>query len=418
VYYRDLEKLEVIDDYTFKVHWRNRYFRSEELTLGLSPLPRHLYHAYPGPFNADKFNEDHQRNRILIGCGPYRFLSWDKDRRVVFTRFQKYFGNKLGIAPPIKYCVFEIIKHPNTRFQALLASKLDRLGLEPVQWVKRTNTPEFAPDGKLRKMKYLSRAYYYMGYNLTRPQFKDKRVRQALTHLVNRKKILKDVYYGLGKIVTGPFYSETPYYDKSIKPYDFSVSEAKKLLAEAGWKDTDSDGILEKDGMKFEFTILQVANNPIQQKMLPIIKEDFAKAGINMKIQTLEWSVLLQRLTEKNFDVCVLGWTLPYESDPYQVWHSSQADKKHSSNHIGFKNKKADQLIEEIRRTFDVKKRIELCREFHRILHEEQPYTFLFAPYSLLAQSRRYKNVHKFPLGIPTEIMWTPKSEQLKVPGL
>jgi peptide/nickel transport system substrate-binding protein len=170
--------------------------------------------------------------------------------------------------------------------------------------------------------------------------------------------------------------------------------------------------------MKFEFTILQVANNPIQQKMLPIIKEDFAKAGINMKIQTLEWSVLLQRLTEKNFDVCVLGWTLPYESDPYQVWHSSQADKKHSSNHIGFKNKKADQLIEEIRRTFDVKKRIELCREFHRILHDEQPYTFLFAPYSLLAQSKRYKNVHKFPLGIPTEIMWTPKSEQLKVPGL
>ncbi|MCP3968469.1 MAG: hypothetical protein GY750_18915 [Lentisphaerae bacterium] len=418
VYYHDIDKFEIINKYKFKVYWKKRYFRSLELTLGLSPLPRHLYYAYKGPFDGKKFNEDHKRNRMIVGCGPYRFLRWEKDRRIIFVRNEKYFGKSLGIMPPIKYRVLEIIKHPNTQFQALISEKVDRLGLTPEQWVNRTNTKEFGKDGFLKKYKYLSRTYAYIGYNLKNPIFTDSRVRRAMTYLINRKKILSEIYHGLGKIVTGPFFYDSPYYDKSIKPYEFNVEKAKQLLADAGWKDTNDDGVLEKNGKKFEFTFMQVANSTTQQKMLPIIKEDLAKAGIEMHIQSMEWSIYIQRLEQKNFDVCCLAWTLPYESDPYQVWHSSQADKKYSSNHISFKNAEADRLIEEIRRTFDVKKRIKLCHKFQQLLHEEQPYTFLIAPYSLMVQNKRYRNMRKFPLGYPAEILWTPKSEQLTVPNL
>ena len=417
VYYKDVERIEVLDKYKFKVTWKKRYFRSLGLTLGMQPLPRHLYHAYSGPFDPLKFNDDHKRNRIIVGCGPYRFLRWDKNRRVVFVRFEKFFGKKYGIMPPLKYRVYNIIKHPNTRFQALKSGKLDRLGLSPEQWVKRTGGKKFKAGGEIKKIKYLAQSYAYIGYNQKNPLFKDKRVRQAMTHLVDRRKILEEVLHGLAKIVTGPFFYNSKAYDKSVKPYEFDIAKAKKLLAEAGWKDTDGDGILDKDGKKFSFTFMQISGSVSQQKIIPMIKEDMAKAGIDMQIQVFEWAVYIQRLENKNFDVCFLAWSLSYEADPYQIWHSSQADKLHTSNHISFKNKEADRLITEIRKTFDTEKRIELCKQFHRLLHEEQPYTFLYAPYSLIAQSSRYRNVRVFPLGLDSEIMWTPKKLQKKVTG-
>ncbi|MCF6177009.1 MAG: ABC transporter substrate-binding protein [Victivallaceae bacterium] len=416
-YYKQLDRIEVINRYKFKVFWKQRYYQSKIFTLGMSPLPRHLYHAYPEPFDGKKFNDDHRRNRVIVGCGPYRFLRWDKGQRVIFTRWSKYFGKKYGIMPPISNIAFDLIKHPNTAFQALKAGKLDSFNLEPEQWIKRTDTKEFKPGGSLAKYKYLYRAYYYLGYNLKNPLFTDKRVRQAMTHLVNRRKILQDVCFNLGKIVTGPFFVDSKYYDKSIKPYEFSVAEARRLLGEAGWKDRDGDGVLDKNGKKFEFTIMQVANHPVQQKMLPIIKEDMAKAGIVMNIKSFEWSVYLQRLEKKKFEVCCLGWTSSLDPDPYQLWHSSGADKNNTSNHIGFKNKRADEIIEELRITFDMDKRLKLAHEFHQLLHDEQPYTFLFSRDALVAQSTRYKNVRKFPLGYPDSIIWTPKKEQRAIPG-
>ncbi|WP_176015044.1 peptide-binding protein [Victivallis sp. Marseille-Q1083] len=418
-YFQDLESITKINDYEFVVKWKNQYFRTLELTLGLSPMPRHLYHDYDGPFDGEKFNLDHLRNRIIVGCGPYRFVRWDKDQRLLFTRFEKYFGAQYGIAPPLKDLAFEVIKHPNTQYQSLLAGSLDWLGLTPEQWTNRiSGDKRFEEGGDLRKIQYLAQAYSYIGYNLRNPLFQDKRVRQALTYLVDREKIKKDVYLDLAQIISGPFFYDSPYNDPSIKPYPFDVEKAKALLKAAGWSDTDGDGILDKDGRKFEFAMMQIADQPIQQRMLPIIKEDMAKAGIDMKISTFEWSVYLQKLNERSYDACTLAWTMPFEADPYQVWHSSQADLPDGSNHIGFKNPEADRLIEEIRRTTDVGVRIELCHQFQALLHEEQPYTFLFSPYALLAVSGRYENVRVFADGVPKLILWVPKDKQLRIPGL
>lgn len=411
-YFQDMEGIEVLNDYEFMVKWRRPYYGSLPITLQLSPLPRHLYHAYEGPFDGKRFNDDYLRNRILIGCGPYRFDRWEKDVRVVFTRNEKFFGAALGIRPPLDTLVFELIKLPNTRFQALLAGQLDQLGLTPEQWTERTGAAPFA-DGRLVKHKYLGRSYSYIGYNLSNPLFSDKRVRQALTMLIDRERIRREVYQSLAETVTGPFPPESHYVDPELKPWPCDVEGARKLLAEAGWRDTDGDGILDRDGRKFVFSIMQVANHPIQQKMLPMMKEMLAQAGIDMKIETLEWSVVLQRLEQRKFECCTLGWTSPLDPDPYQVWHSSQADLPQSSNFISFRHAEADKLIEELRVTFDTGKRIELARAFGRILHDEQPYTFLFAPYNLSVYSGRYRNIREFPIGIPDNIIWTPTAQQL-----
>lgn len=406
-YLQDLEGITVLNDYEFEVKWNSNYFKTLELTLGLTPLPRHLYMP-DGTFDPEQFNNDHERNRIIVGCGPYQFVRWDKGQQIIFERFEKYFGKQYNIMPPLKTLTFEVMPHPNTRFQALLAGELDLLGLTPEQYLNRTNSAAFAKEGgSLDKYRYLNMSYSYIGYNLENELFADKRVRQAMTMLVNREKIRKDIYQDLAEIVTGPFYPNSAEYHSGLTPWPFDIERARQLLAEAGWQDSDQDGILDKDGKKFEFSMMQIADHPIQQRMMPLIREDMAKAGIMMHIDIFEWSVYLQKLKERSYDACSLGWTSTYDPDPFQVWHSSQADFPEGSNHVNFRNARADELIESLRQEQDNERRLAIYREFQELLHEEQPYTFLFAPYSLTAISRQYGNVQIFDFGIATSVLYS-----------
>ena len=419
-YFQDLESIRAISDLELEVVWKNEYYRSLEMTLGLIPLPRHFYCPDNAPFDPLKFNDDHKRNNMIVGCGAYKLTERVRDRKFVLERFENYFGSRLNIAPALEKRILEIVKADNTRLQMLLANDLDMLGLSAEQWNRRGSKKPFSksvlttgqkasdqplqPGETLRRVKYLANAYFYIGYNLRNELFADRRVRQALTMLCNRDKILREVYHNQGRVISGPFFYNSPYYDKSIKPLPYDPAKALELLKSAGWQDSDGDGILDKNGKKFVFTALQVSGNPVQEKLLSIFKEDLARAGIDMKISPLEWPVYISKLDKRDYEVCSLGWQLPFESDPYQVWHSSQA--LNGSNHIGFANPAADRIIEEIRRTFDTAKRIELCHRFQKILHEEQPYTFLIVPETLQALSGRLENVQCFPLGLNSECFY------------
>ena len=408
VYYQDLEDIEVIDNLNMIIRWKTPKYGNLSSTLGMMPLPRHFYCDKNGNFDGKKFNNDHKRNRMIVGCGAYRFVKWDKNSRLVFESNEDYWGKNYGIMPPLKKLVYEFIQHPNTRYQALLAGNIGQSPLTPEQWTVKSNSNEFK-KAKLRKYRHLSSSYFYIGYNLKNPLFQDKYVRRALTMLVDRERIIRDIYKNEAETVIGPFSPNSVYYDKTIKPLPYDVKRAKELLNACGWRDIDGDGILEKDGRKFVFSILAVASHPIQEKMLPLIKESMAKAGIDMKIQTIEWSVYVQRLMTRDFEVCTLGWSSPVDPEPFQLWHSSQADVEGSSNHISFKNKKADELIEKLQITFDMDERIRIAREFQQLIHDEQPYTFLFTPYALNALSERYHNFRQFPLGAPSDIWYLPQ---------
>ena len=236
-YFADLKEVRVLNDYEFEVVWERPYILSEEITLGLFPMPRHFYHAYEGPFDGAKFNDDHVRNRMIVGCGPYQFDSWEKGKRVVFKRFEKYYGKSLGIMPAIKTVVYDLIQHPNTRLQALKSQTLDADSLTTEQWVNNTDTPEFGEDGILRKMRLPSMGFTYIGLNLANPLFQDRNVRIALSHLVDRKRLMHDVYHDLVRPISGPFFIDSTANDSTIEPYDYDVEKAKKMLAEAGWKE-------------------------------------------------------------------------------------------------------------------------------------------------------------------------------------
>lgn len=402
-YYQDLEKVEIINDYEFLVHWKKPFYGSVACTLDLSPLARHFY-APDGKFDPEKFNSDHLRSKMIVNCGPYMLDKWEKAKRLVFKRNPKYFGTRYGIAPPLDERVYEVISHPNTCFQALLSGKINMLGLTPEQWIKRTGTAEFT-SGKLRKERYLLPQYTYIGYNQKNPLFQDRRVRNALTHLVDRERICRDIYHGLAEVAVTPFFPRSRFANPDLKPLKFDPQKAKQLLAEAGWRDSDGDGILDKDGKRFKFTMLQIATSSIQQKLMPLLKEEFAAAGIDMSIQVIEWSNYLQRLDRRSYDACCLGWSSNFDPDMYQVWHSSQMFQG-GSNHISYADKELDKLIEEMRCEFDPAKRIELAHRIGEIFHRDQPYTFLVWPYSLSAVSAEYRNLKLYPAGLEVTPAW------------
>ena len=161
-YLSGIKEIRILNDYEFEIVWKEPYFLSKSISLGMSPLPSHLY-APDGKFDGKSFNNDSKRNRMIIGCGPYQLVQWEKGKRFVFKRFNKYFGRTLGIMPPIRYYIYEIIQHPSTRLQALMSGDIDCNTLTPEQWIYNTNTPDFADGGKLKKIKYPSFSYNYIG---------------------------------------------------------------------------------------------------------------------------------------------------------------------------------------------------------------------------------------------------------------
>jgi len=297
---------------------------------------------------------------------------------------------------------------------ALKAGQIDAMSLTPIQHLKQTSGARF--DKQFAKYVYFAPSYVYIGWNNVHPLFHDIRVRQAMTYLTNRQQMVKTVLFDLGEVVDGPIYLFRPEYDKTLFSHPYDPQKALQLLGEAGWKDTDGDGILDKmiDGQKvpFRFEIKFNSGNEIRKSIALALQDELKKHGIDASVRQLDWTIYLDEVRHHKFDAIILGWGMSaIEPDDYQVWHSSQADNK-GSNHISYKNARVDVILEEYRRTFDSQKRIELYREYQQILNQEQPYTFLFIQKSILAVEQRFQNINLYPAGPRPLEWWVPKAQQ------
>jgi peptide/nickel transport system substrate-binding protein len=286
--------------------------------------------------------------------------------------------------------------------------------LQPVQAVRGTSSNRF--NQEFRKYEYYSPSYTYLGWNNEHPIFRDKKVRQAMTYFTDRKLIVKSVLFGLGEVVDSHIYLFRPEYDKSLVGYPYDPLKASALLAEAGWRDTDGDGVLDKtiDGKKtpLRFEIKVNSGNALRKSVALVLLDELKKHGVAASVRELDWTIFLNDVKNHTFDAVVLGWGMPTdEPDAYQVWHSSQAANK-GSNAISYKNSRVDEILEIYRREFDAKKRVEMYKEFQQILHEEQPYTFLFVRKQVSVVHRRFQDVEIFPAGLRPIDWWVPARNQ------
>ena len=384
-YFRDVESVKRVGEDAVRFTFKRPYFKALEICSGLSIIPKHIFD------NGEDFNS-HSANRHPVGTGPYKFDEWKTGRFVEISRNDDYWGEK----PDIRGIVYKIVPNSIVAFQLLKKGAIDLGLLRAVQWARQTEGKAF--NEKFEKYRYYMPNYTFIGWNMRKPYFDDKRVRRAMTMLVNRKAILDEVLFGQGEIVATNFYLFGKFYDESIKPYPYDPTAARKLLDEAGWVDSDGDGIRDRDGVPFSFTLLWPSGSQTWRSTGIFLKEDLRKVGIEVSLAEMEWAAMLRVVRDRSFDAVFLAWVTSLEPDPYQLWHSSQAEK--GSNLIGFKNARSDEIIEKARREFDVEKRIEMYKEFQKIVHEEQPYTFMFTNPSLVAVGRRFENVKAYKLGL------------------
>jgi peptide/nickel transport system substrate-binding protein len=434
VYFDSVIDAQLVDKYTIRFTIREPYFLNESVLGGIDVLPRHYYDPEnllkgvsiadlrkpadelpPGVKKfADDFNKNYSRNPM--GSGPYKFGSWKTGREIELIRDQNYWGNgKEGIDQPyLDRYKYRIINNPDAALVRLKSGSLDEMGLTPVQHVRGTDSQRF--KSQFRKYEYFSPNYSYIGWNNDHPIFRDKRVRKAMTHFTNRKQMVKTILFGLGEVVEGPIYFFRPEYDKSLPSYAYDPAKAMELLSEAGWRDSDGDGVLDKvidgENVPFRFEIKVNSGNPTRKSVALSLQDELRRYGIAAMVRELDWTIFLGDVKTRKFDAVLLGWAMPVsEPDAYQVWHSSQS-ANNGSNHIAYKNARVDQILEQYRREFDEQKRIDLYREFQQILSDEQPYTFLFVGKSVVAVQRRIHGVEVLPVGLNPIEWWVPRAAQ------
>ena len=339
----------------------------------------------------DGFNT-HPANRDPIGTGPFKFESWESGSELVLVRNDNYWGEKAYL----EKILIRFITDDTARLTALKAGEIDfDSRLTPIQYARQTSGASF--DAELVKAAFNIPQLSYIVWNSERPFFADKRVRQAMTMLIPRQQIIDNLRFGLAELATSPFNPSSADFNPNIEAFSYDPDAAAMLLDEAGWIDHDGDGIRDKDGVKFSFEFLGSVSSGFTDQLLPIVKEEFAKVGIEMTERRLEFTVVIESVRDLRYDAYAGAWLSSLSYDPYQLWHSSSIGNR-GSNFGSFDNPEADRLMEEARTEFDPEKRKQLYWRFQEILHEEQPYTFMLYPQESVAYHRRFQQVNFLPV--------------------
>lgn len=395
-------KVTVVDDYLVKIKWTKPYFLADEFTLGIPIIPRHVYsvdkEGEPISFDfmseefAEGFN-NHWANSLMCGTGPMMFREWTKDQRVVLERNTSYWGEPFYFSRVI----FKAISNPNTARENVLNNEMDWFIIPDKNLFFEGKENENVKNGKVVPVDYDYPAYRMIAYNQKREFLKDKKVRWALSHATPVQNIIDVVLKGLARRTTGPMLFGSRGYDSSIPPVPYDLEMAAKLLTEAGWEDTDGSGTRSKtvNGQKLaaRFDLMIYADSPTYLTVAEIIKENCRKVGVDVQISPAKWNLMIPKLHQKEFDAAMLGWNMGWKQDLFQIWHSSQADVPESSNSIGYANPELDKLIEEMRVTFDPAKQIEISFRMHRLIYDDQPYTFLYTDKQTAFHDARLENI-------------------------
>jgi peptide/nickel transport system substrate-binding protein len=226
--------------------------------------------------------------------------------------------------------------------------------------------------------------YAYAMWKCTNPLFRDARVRRAMTMAANREMWQKDILLDIGVFPTGPVFVNGPEYDKTIEPWPYDLEAAKALLEEAGWKDADGNGVREKtiDGRTVEFrfkTLETSGSSPDLEAIESDWFQSLRKIGVLVEQQKVEWAEWMKRSRDREFEMSSAAWVLGDETNLADNFHSRLIPVAGSQNNGEWSHAEADTIMDRLLVEFDLAERKRLYHRFHRIWHEEQPYTILWS---------------------------------------
>lgn len=424
-FYSDIEDLIIVDDYTFVVRWKRKEvmiegqkilsMRADSLNYvaGLRPFPRFVYQFAPDGkkiVDNDRDPSTYRNNAIwaeaflqhwsqqtIVSCGDW--LLEAKSPREFLFRKNPFAADSKGALN--RYLHFTIRETPLALWHAFKMNQLDICNLSPTLKSEKENflqsedyqrQIEQSETNAISELQYEERAFFFVAWNCQDPLFSDKKARAAMTMAINREKIVSHFLSGDAVTINGPFMLSSPSNDPHIVPIPYDPYLAQKALEELGW--VEEEGVLQKEGKPFAFDLTYYAKSTTSKLIAENISDQLRDIGIECRTNGLDWLDYESKLNDKQFGAYLGGYSQStFPENIRQLWHSSSALRKGSSNMVGFMNDRVDTIIESVEYCFDREKKLSLYREFSRILHEEQPFTFLYTPITRLLYRERLKNV-------------------------
>jgi len=372
--FRHIKTVEMIDDYKIVVKYKYPYFKALE-TWMMEILPEHILKDEKDLMTS-KFNQS------PIGTGPYILKKFSISNDITIDANPSYFIHK----PNIDKIIFHFLPDSSAKFLMLKSKKLDVGNLTPLQ-LERQIDDNFKK--KFSIYEDLAHSYSYVGFNLTIDKFKDKRVRKALSLAIDRKELVDILYFGHGQVCSGPFMPGTGAFNESIKAPKLDIREAKRLLKEVGYDESNP----------LEFTLTTNAGSS-GSYAAEVLQHQLKKAGVVMNLRVMEWQAFLNTVVlPRNFEAVLMGWSLGLKPDAYSIWHS-ESIKKGGFNFVGYKNQKVDELIKKAEKIVDQKEFDTIYREIFALIVEDNPYLFLVIPNSITVVNKKIEPVTPSIIGV------------------
>lgn len=375
-YFNRVEDVAALDPLTVRVRYRTPCATA---LLGWSTAPLVPSHV---PFRAER----------PLGCGAFTVEDWVKGERIVLRRFPRYHDGPAGI----EHLQFDVLPDSSTMVKALLAGQIDVAPLVADRWRELRDEASF--NARFSILEYRVLAFNYVAWRIGAPHglFDDPRVRLAMTLAIDRPRYLEQVVPGAGDLAATSFHPGLWGHDPSLVPWPFDPQRARGLLAAAGFR-AGEDGVLARGGTPFRFNLL-FATNADAQRLAEFIEACLRALGVAVQLEQVPFAVTQERLRERRYDAVLSTRRLDADPDPFELWHSSQADS--GANYACLRDAAIDAAIEEARATLDRSRRETLYRQIAARLHELQPYTFNYYPVSRLAVSRAIRGVTTSSLGV------------------
>ena len=407
-----IENVKIIDEQTVEFEFNKFVFTNLDYPMGAPILAKHYY----GKFEPAQIN---QSTGLLFGSGMFRLANigidnqWAPGSDIVVVRNERYWGPEKPALASMRY---KIVSQDLARLVAFRNGEGDMMTPTSPQYGEFQDDDEFLEENDIYKWLNMRSGYSFIGWqcgnrNNVEGQltpFHDTNVRRAMTMILDRPKMIRDIWDGVGIPATGPNSPASPASNPDVEPWSYDPEKADELFAGAGWADADGDGIREYQrddgifgkGEKFEFEFTITASGQSAERVVKYLQNQCRRNGIVCTPRLVDWSFYSQMLKTRDFDAMIMGWSANSpESDPRQIWHSTsildQAD-----NFIQWHNEEADALIDEGRVTMDTESRMKIWHDLHSVIHDDQPYTFLRVVPWIRFIKNDIGNVHMYPAAL------------------
>ena len=362
--YAAVKSVTVVDPTTVRFDLSRKFAAlASFLAYNSGIVPKHVLSA--DPLKTTSFNKG-----TPVSTGPFKVEKYTSGQSVSLVRNDSYFGPK----PYLDKVVFTVVPDPNTQIAQALSGDLTIMILDNKAAVDRVKNAS--------GLTVVSRPlvqYYWLALNQTDSRFTDVRVRQAFVHAIDRKAIIKSVELGYGQVANSPI---TPalkaYFDPSLsEKYPYDPPKAKELLASAGWT-PGANGVLQKDGKSFQFT-MDVGQRGVLEPVNALIQQDLKNVGVIADLNTMEWNAYIQKdVVRRDYTATVNWWTYPSDPDVFPYYHSSAAGK--GFNIPGYQDPKLDDLLVQGQSASDLEQRKAVYKQLQAYTSETLPYLFLWYP--------------------------------------